>query len=282
VQWSHNYTIYDQFDKKELFLKKIILFFLFCSYVFADVYYAKLEPYESYNIKSDVAGKVVFSDLAKEGKWVKKALVVKIDDKTDKEDLKTSIKKLSDLHNMEKLILQNIKAMEKTYQIKKRNYDRIKNLTTKSNFEKDNQLITVIAANASLINAKQSLINLQNSIKDIEYKIFVLKQTIAKKNIIVKNRYIYKLNVKKGDYVAPGVLILSAMDISRAKAVVYLSYEDRENLDKKIIYINGKKTSLKFDKVWNVADSINISSYRAELYLPKPREFSKVIKIELK
>lgn len=250
--------------------------------MYGDIYYAKLEPYETYVIKSDVAGKVVYSDLSKEGKWVKDALVVKIDDKTDKDDLKTSMKKLSDLKEMEKLTLQNIKALKRTYEIKKRNYDRIKDLKTKSNFEKDNQLITVIAANASLLNAKQSLVNLQSSIKDLEYKIFVLKDRIEKKNITIKDRFIYKLNVKKGDYVAPGVLVMSVMDTSKAKAVIYLSYEDKENLDKKTIYINGKKTTFKFNKVWNVADSVNISSYRAELYLPKPKEFSKVIKIELR
>lgn len=263
-------------------MRKIILLIFVSVFVYGDTYFAKLEPYESYNIKSDVAGKVLYCDLSKEGRYVKDAFIVKIDDKTDRDDLQTSMKKLSDLKEMEKLIRQNINALRQTYQIKKRNYDRIKNLKTKSNFEKDNQLVTVIAANTALLNAKQSLINLQNSIKDLEYKIFVLKDRIAKKNIAIKERYIYKLNVKKGDYVAPGVLIMTVMDISKAKAVVYLSYEDRENLDKKVIYINGKKTSLKFAKVWNITDSVNISSYRAEIYLPKPKEFSKVIKIELR
>jgi len=263
-------------------LRKIVCFCLFLTFLSADVYYAKLEPVESYSIKSDVGGKVIFSDISKEGRFVKNALIVKIDDKTDKDDLQTSIKKLADLKKMESLIKQNILSLKKSYNIRKRNYDRIKHLKTKSNFEKDNQLITVIAADSALINAKESLVNLQNSIKDLEYKIFVLKDRIAKKNIFVKDRFVYKLFVKEGDYVAPGVLILEDMDISKAKAVVYLSYEDKQNLAKKSIYINGKKTSLRFAKVWDVADSTNISAYRAELYLPKPKEFSKVIKIELK
>ena len=263
-------------------MKKIVCFCLFLTFAFADVYYAKLEPFESYSIKSDVSGKVLFSDISKEGRFVKDALIVKVDDKTDKDDMQTSMKKLADLKKMESLIKQNILSLKKSYDIKKRNYDRIKDLKTKSNFEKDNQLITVIAADSALIAAKESLINLQNSIKDLEYKIFVLKDKITKKNIYVKNRFVYKLYVKDGDYVAPGALILQVLDLSKAKAVVYLSYEDKENLAKKSIYINGKKTSLRFAKVWDVADSINISSYRAELYLPKPKEFSKVVKIELK
>ena len=183
---------------------------------------------------------------------------------------------------MVELKKENITNLQKSYLIRKRNYDRIKNLKTKSNFEKDNQLLSVIAADSSLIATKESLVSLENQIKDLKHMIFVLKDRIAKKNIAVKNRYIYKLNVKKGDYVAPGVVLMQTMDISKAKATVYLSYEDRENLDKKSIYINGKKSDIKFYKVWDIADTTNISSYKAEILLPRPKEFSKVIKIELK
>ena len=262
--------------------KFIVIFLLIGSVLFGDVYFAKLEPLESYIIKSDVAGKVIYSDLEKEGKYVKDALVIKIDDKIDRDDLENSIKKLESLKKLVELKKKNIANLQKSYLIRKRNYDRIKNLKTKSNFEKDNQLLSVIAADSSLITTKESLINLQNQIKDLKHMIFVLKDRIAKKNITVKKRYIYKLNVKKGDYVAPGVVLMQTMDISRAKATIYLSYEDRENLDKKSIYINGKKSDVKFYKVWDIADSTNISSYKAQLLLPRPKEFSKVIKIELR
>ena len=260
----------------------VVAIFFVGTVLFGDVYYAKLEPFESYVIKSDVAGKVVYSDLSKESKYVKNALVVKVDDKADKDDLENSIKKLESLKKLVELKKENIANLKKSYSIRKRNYDRIKNLKTKSIFEKDNQLLSVIAANSSLIATKESLISLQNQIKDLNHKIFVLKDRISKKNITVKNRYIYKLNVKKGDYVAPGVVLMQTMDVSRAKATIYLSYEDRENLDKKSIYINGKKSFVKFYKVWDVADTTNISSYKAEIVLPRPKEFSKVIKIEIK
>jgi hypothetical protein len=88
--------------------------------------------------------------------------------------------------------------------------------------------------------------------------------------------------VKKGDYVNFGTLLMDVDDISKAKLTVYLSYEDMINLDKKSIYINDKKSDLKFHKVWRVADTTNISSYKAELYIPAPKVFSRVVKIELK
>ena len=260
----------------------VVAVFFIGSVLFGDVYYAKLEPLESYVIKSDVAGKVIYSDLSKEGKYVKDALIVKIDDKTDRDDLENSMKKLESLKKLVELKKENITNLQKSYLVRKRNYDRIKNLKTKSNFEKDNQLLSVIAADSSLIAAKESLISLENQIKDIKHMIFVLKDRIIKKNIIIKKRYIYKLNVKQDDYVAPGVVLMQAMDVSKAKATIYLSYEDRENLDKKSIYINGKKSDVKFYKVWNITDTTNISSYKAEILLPSPKEFSKVIKIELK
>ena len=264
-------------------MKGFVVAILFIgSVLFGDVYYAKLEPFESYTIKSDVAGKVIYSDLSKESKYVTNALIIKIDDNTDRDDLKVSVKKLESLKELVKLKIQNIKNLKRAYIIRKRNYDRIKNLKTKSNFEKDTQLLSVIAANSSLIAANESLINLKNQIKDISHKIFVLKDRISKKNITIKKRYIYKISVKKGDYVAPGAILMQTMDISKAKATIYLSYEDRENLDKKSIFINGKKSDIKFYKVWDVADTTNISSYKAEIVLPRPKEFSKVIKIELK
>ncbi len=260
----------------------VVTIFFMGSFLFGDVYYAKLEPFESYTIKSEVAGRVLFSDLSKEGRYVKNALIIKIDDKIDRIDLENSIKKLSDLMELSKLKRQNIENLKRSYLIKKRNYDRIKNLKTKSNLEKDNQLLGVIAANSSLIAAKESLISLKNQIKDIKYKISFLRDKISKKSITIKDRYIYKVGVKEGDYVAPGAMLLQSMDISKAKATIYLSYEDKENLDKRVIYIDGKRSDIKFYKVWDVADNINISSYKAEILLPRKKEFSKVVKIELR
>ncbi len=264
-------------------MKGIFIFLTFLSlYVYGDVYYAKMEPMESYTIKSSVSGEVIKSDISKEGKFIKNALIIKIDDAVNMQDLKTSKEKLKSLKEIEAIDRQNLKNAKLSYEIKKRNYDRIKNLKTKSIYEKDNQLISVISAQNQYLIAKQTLQNVKTQIDDLKYKIFVLKDTINKKNIYIKDRLLYKLYVKKGDYVNPGSRLMDVHDISKAKLTIYLSYEDMVNLDKKSIYINGKKSDVKFHKVWKVADTINISSYKAELYMPAPKIFSKVVKIELR
>jgi len=96
--------------------------------------------------------------------------------------------------------------------------------------------------------------------------------------------YIFK-NDSKTPLKLPNIKI-GYIFLNPKKYIYVLNTANSLNMQKraisKTIYINGKKTSLRFAKVWSVADSINISSYRAELYLPKPKEFSKVIKIELR
>ncbi len=264
-------------------MSRFVLFFaIFTLFLRADVYYAKVEPIESYSIKSAVSGQVVKSDISKEGKYIKNSLIIKIDDSVNIQDLKTSQKKIEILKNIEDIDKENLKNLKLTYDIKKRNYDRIKDLKTKSIYEKDNQLTLVISSKNQYLSAKQALQNIKSQIDDLKYKIFTLKDTINKKNIYLKDRYLYKLYVKKGDFVNPGTLLMDVKDISKAKLTIYLSYEDLRDIDKKVIYINGKKSDIKFYRVWRVADTTHISSYKAELHILSPKIFSKVVKIELK
>jgi hypothetical protein len=71
-------------------------------------------------------------------------------------------------------------------------------------------------------------------------------------------------------------------DLSRAKLTIYLSSDELKNLKSKKIYLDGKVTNLKFNKIWRVADSKNISSYKAEIVLKPIANFSKLIKVEVK
>ena len=73
------------------------------------------------------------------------------------------------------------------------------------------------------------------------------------------------------------------MDVSRAKLVLFLEPEELNQIEQKVVYLNGEKTAYKVNKVWRVADEKFISSYRAEIYIPAPKEtFSKLIKVEIK
>lgn len=44
----------------------------------------------------------------------------------------------------------------------------------------------------------------------------------------------------------------------------------------------GKKSNLKIDKIYKVADSKHISSYKVEIIVPNPKTFSRLVKIEFK
>ena len=75
----------------------------------------------------------------------------------------------------------------------------------------------------------------------------------------------------------------SVVDASRAKLVLFLEPDELEQLEQKTVYLNGKKTDYKVDKVWRVADEKFISSYRAEIYIPAPEgSFSELMKVEIK
>ncbi len=110
-----------------------------------------------------------------------------------------------------------------------------------------------------------------------------LEDSISKKSVILKDKYLYQLLVRVGDFVAPGSPLARVDDASRAKLVLFLEAEELEDIAQKIVYIDGTKTEYKVDKVWRVADEKFISSYRAEIYIPAPKgTFSKLVKVEIK
>ena len=72
-------------------MKRIIgLLLLSSSMILASEYYAKLNPINTYNVKSAVSGQVVFVNNAIESKQATNSKVVKIDSKVNVEDLKQS------------------------------------------------------------------------------------------------------------------------------------------------------------------------------------------------
>jgi multidrug resistance efflux pump len=250
-------------------LKNIIpIFSLIVSVSFADTYYAKIEPYHTYQIKAAVSGKVEYADIDREGLVGTDKAVVQLDDHLDKVDLETSQVTLKNLQ-------ESHASARTTERIKHDIYQKVKKLTTKSKFQKDAELINYLSA-------KDAVINLDTKINDMRYKIESLKDKIQKKSIILQGLYIYDIQVDKGDYVNPGQPLVEAYDLTRGRITLYLSKEDAKNVDNRVIYIDEEASSLKFQKVWKVADSTNISSYRAEIVVDKPKEFSKLVKIELR
>jgi len=234
---------------------KIFLLLLIPLLLFAKVHYAKVEPYESVVLKSAVSALVMDVDLDAEGTMVEGKRVVYLDDSLDKINLKTSKENLLILH-------ETLKRQESYFR-------RMDKLKTASTTQKDNAFYTFASTKTQYL--------------DMQYKIAQLEDSIEKKSIILHHMYLYEIMVRKGDYVSPGTPLASVVDASRAKLVLFLEPDELEQIGQKTVYLNGKKTDYKVDKVWRVADEKFISSYRAEIYIPAPEgSFSELMKVEIK
>jgi len=262
---------------------KIILLFISPLWIFAAVHYAKIEPFESVMMKSAVSGLVLDVDLDSEGTMVHGKRVVYIDDALDKINLESSKKNVALLHQMLDINKDIAKSLESTVERQEGYYHRINKLATASKTQKDTAFSAFSSAKTQYLSTKEKIVNLEKQILDMHYKMTQLEDTIEKKSLILSDKYLYKLIVRKGDFVAPGSVLAQVMDTSKAKLVLFLEPEELKNLDKKSIYLNGKATKYKVNKVWKVADEKFISSYRAEIYIDAPKEtFSTLLKVEIK
>ena len=254
------------------------LWFLVACALWANEHTVMVEPLQIYHIKASVAGQVVKSQEQLEGKEVKDTLVVQLDDAIDKKELRSLQSKLKLLSQTIAIERSKLKTLQSLLKIKRSNYERIKDLKTKSRFEKDQRKSDYLNAQSLVESQRAKIANLLMQQKDMELSITKLKDKIAKKNIRLSG-YIYKVYPKRGDFVALGAPLVDVADTSRGKVVLYLS---RDEVGKKRIVIDGKETNLSFSKLVKIPDEQHLGQYRAEILLPKPKIFGKFIKVELK
>jgi len=264
-------------------IKKIYLVSLLSLNLFAAEYYSKLYPFQEYHIKSAVSGYVLSVDRSIEGKFSNNNTIIHIDDRIDKKNLQLLNDKLEISKESINLINEEIKSVNNILNIAKNSYNRVKNLQSYTKVQKDAKKNSYLLAKNSFIKAKSSLLN-QKSIKaDLLTKIDSLQDSINKKNISLKNsEYIYKIYPNRGDFVNFGSKLIDAYDLSRAKLVIFVDGDEIDNIKRKTIYIDGKRSDYKIDKIWKVADQKHLSSYRVEIVINKPKRFSKLVKVEFK
>ncbi|MCV6607335.1 MAG: hypothetical protein OIF32_03915 [Campylobacterales bacterium] len=150
---------------------------------------------------------------------------------------------------------------KETYEIRKGQYNRIKNLRTKTKTEKDLEKINYLNGKKAYITAKDT------------YEAKILR---------AKDLYIYDILVEKGGYVNFGTPLFEAYDTSKSRITIYLTREDMEGIQDKIIIVNGKEGEYQIEQVLNVADKKFVSSYKLELVGPSVKRFSDVVKVEIK
>ena len=235
-------------------MKIIWICLLTISSIFANEYYAKLEPIDSFQVKSAVAGKVIYSNSKIEGLQANNSTIIEIDSLVNKVELEQSKNKL--------------RFIDEMLEIEKNNYNRLNQVTSKSEFEKDTQKLKVI--------------NLESSKADMIIKIESLKDIINNKKLVEKSNYIFNIAVKDGDYVSPGTLLYESKDLSKGKLEIFVPISQIDEIKNKDIYLDGVKSNVKISKIYDVADDTNISAYKVELIIDDVKIFSRLVKIEFK
>ena len=251
--------------------------------LFAKVHYAKVEPYEDIILKSAVSAQVINAPIKFEGTNIKHKVIVHLDDKLDKIKLTSDRESLKLVRNMIDIDRKTLKALKESLEKQKSYYDRIANIQTISITQKDKAFYSYISAKTQYLSTKEKIESLKKQELDLKYDIERLKDTIAKKSITLKNKFLYALLVHKGDFVNMGTPIAQVKDLTKAKLTLFLEDDELNNIKNKKIYINDKETNYKIDKIWSVADSKFISSYKAQIIIPANKyQFSKLLKVELK
>jgi multidrug resistance efflux pump len=262
---------------------KLLLLFLAPLFIFAKVHYAKVEPYESVVLKSAVSALVMEVDLDSEGSMVMSKRVIHLDDSLDQTNLENSKKSVVLLEKMLDINEEIASSLSGTVKRQESYYKRISKLSTASKTQKDNAYSSFTSVKTQYLGTREKIVSLEKQIMDMKYKVEQLKDSISKKSLVLENKYLYKLMVRKGDFVNPGSPLAQIEDASKAKLVLFLEPEELDNIEQKRVYLDGEQTEYKVNKVWRIADEKFISSYRAEIYIPAPKaSFSKLVKVEIK
>jgi len=265
---------------------RVLALYLLPLLLVAKVHYAKVEPYDSVTISSSVSGLVVDANLSYEGMVVKNSRVVHIDDKIDIDSLEDTQKSISIIEDMISINTDIAKTLSQSLQRQKGYYDRISKLSTASKTQKDNAFVAYSGAKTQYLSIKEKILSLKKQLLDLKLQQAKLQDSIdkkSKKSIILKDKYLYKLLVRKGDFVTPAKPIAIVDDISKAKLVLYLDNDELQGIKNKSIYIDDKKSDYKIAKIWDISDEKFISSYKVEIYIDTPKDrFSKLVKVEFK
>ncbi len=270
------------FLKRSIQLKFIIILIFAYSALFSKVYYSKVDPYELRYISANASGLVEFIDENMIGKKLSSQPYLKIDAILNKKELLWVDEKLVYLKKTiaaNENILDNFKnSLDK----KRTNYKQIENLAIKSRIEKDNEFYDLVNSENSYLNTQKEINTLQIQIADLELRKAQLERNISDKTLSADGFILYSIDVRVGEVVNVSTPLAKIADTSKALLTIYLDEEDALDATKKIVLLDGKETDYKISRVLNIADSKNISKYKAQIVIQAPTLFSKLVKIELK
>ncbi|MRJ02876.1 MAG: hypothetical protein GXO19_06395 [Epsilonproteobacteria bacterium] len=242
---------------------------------------AIVQPLQIYTYRAAASGLVTESRDDLEGRRLSGERVLTIDSRVDRESLKRLREKVELLKRRIAVEERILKELQRIADIRLREYRRIEGLKTKPPSEKDRRLAAYLSAKERVEGERSKILSLQLQIKDLKLSLAQVEDRIAKKELRVWG-YLYRLYPRKGDFVALGAPLADVADISRARVILYLTREEVEEIGRREIYIDGKASNLKFSKLISIPDGKHKGEYRAELILPPPKIFGKLIRIELR
>lgn len=248
----------------------------------AKEYYAKVEPYELLNVSSTVNAQVVSVRENVEGFQLGKRAYINLDDQIDVEELKRLHQKIDLFKEIAKdneKLLENYKLIVEK---KQKNYDKIKDLSIKSDSEKDREFYDLMGSKNQYIATLKENDNLRASISDLELRQVQLEKSIKDKHLSAQGYVLYQLNVKPGQMVNMGTKLAQLADISKGKLTLFLTATDFKDVKSKTIYIDGQKTTYSIERLWSITDEKHISSYKAVIIIDAPERFSQLVKVEFK
>jgi len=250
--------------------------------LFSQTYYSKVEPYEIRNISSNVSGLVTSTDENSLGKLLTDKPYITIDSVLNTKELNAIQDKIEYLResvkNSEK-ISENLRlSLDK----KDKNYKKIEKLSIKSVVEKDAAFHNLINSENSYLNLKKEINNLKVQITDLKYRRAILEKQLKDKRLKAKDFVLYSLFVKVGQMVNIATPLAQVADISKGKLTIFLDDIDVLDAKNKVVYINDVKSDYKISRVISIADSKNISKYKAQIIIDSPQLFSKLVQVELR
>ena len=248
----------------------------------ASEYYSKAEPYRLYTLQSNVSGLVVESNEDLEGKTLSSKAFIIIDDELDQKELSLLKQKKINLEKSLELNEKMAKNLSVMIEKKNQNYERIKDLPIKSSVEKDKEFFDLSSTQNQQLSTLEKLETISSQLSDTQLRLVQLRRAIKDKHISAKGMVLYKLHVKKGQVVAKGMSMAEVADISKAKLTIFLNADELETVKKKKIYLNDLETEYAIDKIWPLSDAEHISSYKTEILIKAPQQFSTLYKIEFK
>jgi small-conductance mechanosensitive channel len=252
------------------------------SFLFAKVYYSKVEPYEIRNISSNVSGLVLFVDEESLGKKLSDKVYLKIDAELDTDELKSvqnKLKYMSETIAVNESILVNLQESLKK---KRENYKQIEPLKIKSRVEKDKEFHDLVSSENLYLNTQKEINNLKIQMADLSHRQTQLQRNITDKNLSNKGFVLYSLSVKPGQVVGISTPLAKIADVSKAILTIYLDEIDVKNAKNRVIYLDDIPSKYKISRVISIADEKNISKYMAQIIIDSPELFSKLVKVDVK